>query len=63
MDVDTVNGWNLFTIEVDLTAETPVAKLLIQQIVPEGSELVVELHGDEMAVHVEPGHELTKTER
>ena len=29
VDVDTVNGWNLFTIEVDLTAETPVAKLYL----------------------------------
>ena len=48
---------------IQQVVETPVAKLLIQQIVPEGSELVVELHGDEMAVHVEPGHELTKTER
>ena len=48
---------------IQQVVETPVAKLLIQQIVPEGSELVVELHGDEMAVHVEPGHELAKTER
>ena len=33
--------------------ETPIARLLIEQVVPDGSTIVADVNGDELAVHIE----------
>ena len=33
--------------------ETPIARLLIEQVVPDGSTIVADVNGDELAVHNE----------
>ena len=33
--------------------ETPIARLLIEQVVPDGSTIVADMNGDELAVHIE----------
>ena len=32
--------------------ETPIARLLIEQVVPDGSTLVADVNGDELSVHI-----------